>query len=307
MGARDWLRFGGGDGNKYDLGNLFNPNDIIRGTEQGFGNIMGMGDESEEAKQKRAMLNDQGRASSDFAAWGESGYHRRGNDLNDVRSQLKRYADGQDSVSREMLRQGAQQNYAAQRSMAAGAAPSNATMAARTAANNMNRTNYGMSGQAAVAGMQERQAAAKLLADVTAQQRQQELQAALGSRQNAVNAYGGGSEGKTGLEKAQPAIQALMSMAALSDERAKTNIQPGESSAEVLGKIQPHRFRYIDEKHGKGSQYGVMAQALERAGLGHVVIDTPEGKMIDGGKLATTTLALLADVNSRLEKLEGKR
>jgi hypothetical protein len=163
----------------------------------------GLTEESASTKQQRADLNDQGRAAGDFAAWGESGYHGLGREGADVRDMLRRQATGQESVTREMLRQGLQQGLAQQRSMAAGAAPQNQAMAARTAAMNMGRATAGMSGAAAVAGMQERQAAAKALADAINAQRAMELQAALGSRQNAISGYGGVKPEGTWLEKNQ--------------------------------------------------------------------------------------------------------
>lgn len=170
--------------------------------------VGGLTEESESTKQQREDLNQQGRSASDFAAWGEQGFHSTGREGADVREILRRQAMGQDSVTREMLRQGLQQNLSAQRSMAAGASPNNAAMAARTAAMQMGRLGAGMSGQAALAGMQERQAATKAWMDAVNAARQQEMQVALGSRQNAISGYGGVKPEGTTLEKYQPIINA---------------------------------------------------------------------------------------------------
>jgi hypothetical protein len=160
-----------------------------------------IGGESDSAKQKRAALDAQGGVASGFAHTGEQGYGAMTQEAQASRDYLRRLASGQDSVSAEQLRQGLQQNLAAQRSMAASASPANAPMAARTAAMQMGRMGAGMSGQAAIAGLQERQQAQKALADMIMGQRAQDLQASLGSRQNAISAYGGVTPDKSFLEK----------------------------------------------------------------------------------------------------------
>jgi hypothetical protein len=103
---------------------------------------------------------------------------------------LQALANGQNSVSAEQLRQGMQQQQAAQQSMAASAAPQNQVMAARIAANNMAREGYGMAGQQALAGLQERQAALNALAQLQLGQSSQNMQGALGAYGLADNAYG---------------------------------------------------------------------------------------------------------------------
>ena len=92
-----------------------------------------------------------------------------------------------------------------------------------------------------------------------------------------------------------------------SDRRAKKNVKDGDADAERLLKgLKAYRYDYKDERDGQGSQLGVMAQDLERAGAGHAVIDTPGGKMVHGAKLATTLAATLPVLHRRLAKLEGK-
>lgn len=135
-------------------------------------------------------LSGQAQQSSDFANQGQSGYTMLGGEANQVRNRLERQASGQDSLSREQLRQGLQQQLAAQQSMAAGAAPQNQGMAARTAMMGMGRAASGMSGQAAMAGIQERAAANQQLGNLLMQQRQQDLTAALGARGHAIQGLG---------------------------------------------------------------------------------------------------------------------
>jgi hypothetical protein len=90
--------------------------------------------------------------------------------------------------------------------MQASASPGNAAMAARMASQNAARLGYGMSGQAATAGIQERMAASQAYNDAIARQRAMELQQALGSRQNATAAYGGVTPDKSFIDKWGPAI-----------------------------------------------------------------------------------------------------
>ncbi len=154
-----------------------------------FGGPIG-GELSEDEKRRQALLEEAAGAAGGFANRGERGFGRLGNDANAVRDMLQQHATGQQSFSREALRQGLGQQLSQQRSMAAGV---NSPMGALTAANNMARASYGMSGQAALADIAERQAFAKALADTTLQQRQQELQAALGSRGNQMTGLGAGN------------------------------------------------------------------------------------------------------------------
>jgi hypothetical protein len=173
-----------------------------------------VGAESQSSVDKRDNLNQQGSAASDFAGVGQQGYGAMTAEAQQSRDYLRQLASGQHSVSAEQLRQGLQQNLAGQRSMAASASPQNSAMAARTAATNMGRLGAGMSGQAALAGLKERQQAQKALADMIMGQRQQDLQAALGSRNTAVGAYGGVTPDKSFIEKYGNAIGAGAGIAA---------------------------------------------------------------------------------------------
>lgn len=164
--------------------------------------------ESDSAKQQRDSLSQQGGASSAFADKAEGAYGQLGAEGDRLRQMLYEQATGKKSVSGEMLRQGLDQQLTQQQSMAASAAPRDAAMAARTAANNMGRASYGMSGQAAVAGMQEKMAASQALADALYKQRQQDMQVGLGARQNAISGYGGMTPQKSPLEQMLPVINA---------------------------------------------------------------------------------------------------
>lgn len=263
------------------------------------------GDDQE--RQRKQLLQEQAAKSGGFADYGEGGVQSLGGQMDTARQNLLDQATGKLSYSREALRQGLQQNQAAQQSMAAGASPQNGPMAARTAAINMARQGYGMSGQQALAGIAEQQGAAKLYADATAQQRQQDLQAALQGRSNALTGYGAQNAGapeKGFLEKYGPA---MMGAFAASDERLKKNVDRADDEAMTkLGGLKAYSYDYKDEKHGKGRQLGVMAQDLENAGLGQAVVDTPAGKMVHGAKLAGANTAMLAALHRRVSKIEDK-
>lgn len=272
-------------------------------------NPFSWGDESKSAKQKRANLDETGDAASQFAEFGQGQFMGLGAEAARARDGLRRIISGQDSLSREQLRQGMQSNIAAQRSMAASAAPSNAPMAALHAAQNIGRIGAGMSGQAALAGIQERQAAQQALAQMLLQERQQNLQAALGSRSNAVSAYGGITPEASTLEKlASPIAAGLGAAAKLSDERLKEEIEDGESEANrAMRAIRSFTYKYKDKKLGKDRELGIMAQDLERAGLKHTIIETPRGKAVHGAALATANTSMLAALERRVAKIEAKK
>lgn len=164
--------------------------------------------DAQEADRKK-LLAEQANRAGHFAGQGETGFRSFNTNMDAYRQGLQRLASGQDSLSREQLRQGLQQNLAAQQAMAASANPNNAAMAARSAANNMARSGYGMSGQAAMAGIQERNAANQLLGGALTNQGNMNLQAALQSRQNAMQGYGAQNTGtpeKSWLEKYGPML-----------------------------------------------------------------------------------------------------
>lgn len=253
-----------------------------------------------------------------FGGYGESEFRNTGRQLGGVADQLSRQMTGQESLSAEQLKQSLGRNLAAQQSMAAGARPGNAAMAARTAAIQQGRLGAGLAGQQAMAGIAERQAAAQQLGNLLTQKRQQELGAALGGYGLGVQGYGaieGARTGRFGSLTGVPTMGeqilgagAGLGMAKLmSDRNVKTDIKSGDKDADALLEgLKAHAYRYKDERHGKGKQLGVMAQALEKAGLQQAVIETPEGKAVDTGKLAGALAAASARMHQRLKKLEKK-
>jgi hypothetical protein len=236
-----------------------------------------------------------------------------------LRGQLQRQMSGEQSLSAEQLRQGLGQNLAAQQSMAAGARGGNQAMAARTAAMNSANMGAGLSGQQAMAGIAERQAAAQGLTGL----RGQDLQATLGGRGQALDAFGQIEQQRgnrfdamtqtptSGERKAGMLSSAIGAAGAFfSDVRAKTAIDDGSGSVRrLLTSLQPAAYRYRDPaQHGAGRHVGIMAQDLERTPEGaSMVSDTPQGKTIDGGKLTGAIAAATADLNRRIEELEREK
>lgn len=156
------------------------------------GELTKPGELSPDDAARKKLLEEQAAKAGDLADYGQGGFMSLSADADSARAALRDQMTGKVSFAGEQLRQGLQQNQAAQRSLAASAAPQNAAMAARTAAINSARMGSGLAGQQALAGIAERNAAARAYADATLAQRQQELNAALGSRQNAMTGYGAG-------------------------------------------------------------------------------------------------------------------
>lgn len=265
---------------------------------------------ADDERRRKELLYQQSQKAGSFADQTQQSYNGLATEAGWQRDALRRLATGQDSLAGEQLRQAAGRNQAMQMSMAAGAAPQNQAAAARTAAINAMRIGSGQAGQAAVAGIQERAAANRGLSDLIMQQRQQELQATQGARGQAMAGYSpaqAGTPEKSWLEKYGPAVQGGLNAIVMSDRRLKTDIEDGEADArKATDGLRAFAFRYRDGKHGQGRQVGVMAQDLERAGLGHAVVETGEGKAVHGAKLATANTAMIAALGRRVAQLEGR-
>lgn len=261
--------------------------------------------------QRKRLLQQQAAAAAGFAGQGERGYAAYGQQGQGALTGLQRLASGQDSVSAEQLRQGVQQGVAAQRSAAAGAAPANAAMAARTAAIQSGRLTSGLAGQQALAGLQERAQAQGQYAQLLQGLRGQDLNAALGSRQTAVTGYGAANAGTPApslVDKYGPLVQSAGSLIAASDRRLKTDIKSGDEAAlKASAALQPYTFLYRDPRLGEGKQLGTMTDDLKRAGLGQAVIPTPGGEVVDGAKLALANTAMIAALARQQGASAGSR
>jgi hypothetical protein len=112
-----------------------------------------------------------------------------------------------------------------------------------------------------------------------------------------------------GLQFGSSLISSGAQMAPLlkSDMRAKEKIESAEDdSREMLQALAAYSYDYKSKKDGKGRQFGIMAQDLERSKMGKsLVVDTPNGKAVRADKAALAALAALAGVEKRLSKMEA--
>lgn len=265
----------------------------------------------------RDLLMGQAGQAGAFADQAQQNYGNMTAEGQATRDYLARLMRGENSLSAEQLRQGLQQTTGQLRSQAAAASPGNSGMAALQASNNIGRAGAAMSGNAAMAGIAERNAAANALGQMQLGFRGQDVNAALGSRGNAIQGYTGA------IEPPQPSFfdkllgagvglgsAGLLSRGngntAQSDRRSKTDITDGGKDSErLLEGLKAYTYRYKDEeKHGKGRRTGIMAQDVERVAP-HAVIDTPEGKKVHGAHLATALAAALPGMHARIKKLEA--
>ncbi len=169
-----------------------------------------------EAQRKR-RLQQQAASAGAFADNAAGGYNQLGRQGNRALSALQATANGQNSVSGEQLRQGLMQQQGQLQSMAAGAAPGNAAMAARTAMIQSARLSSGLAGQQAIAGLQERNQAQQQYAGLLQGLRGQDLQGTLGGRQAAIQGYGAANAGQPApsiLQQYGPAVLAGAQMVA---------------------------------------------------------------------------------------------
>jgi hypothetical protein len=272
----------------------------------------------------RDPLAEQAGMAGQFAGVGEQGFAQRGDQMQGVADHLGRQMRGEESLSAEQLRQGLQQLQAQQQSMAAGARPGQQGMAARTAAMQSGQLGAGLAGQQALAGIQERAAAAQGLGGLLGGMRGQDLQAALGGRGQAIVGYGAlvGADHQLagqpqGWERMLGGAAGVGSMAALmSDETLKEDIRDADGDVEaLLDGLKAYGYKYKEggaAKHmgadrTKGEQVGIMAQDLARTEAGKgAVYEAEDGKLgIDVPKLSGMLAAAASNLHKRVRKLEG--
>lgn len=322
----------------------------VGGLIGGLGGLFGGDDQAarDEAKRKQ-LLAEQAQQAGQFANQSQANYSAYGGMGTSALNALRAQAMGQNSVSAEQLRQGLQQNLAAQQSIAAGASPRNASMAGLQASRAAMSLGAGLAGQQSLAGIQERNAAWGQYGGLLQGLRGQDLQATLGSRQGAMTGYGAANAGTPApswLQQWGPGITGALgaytqiagrsggaapAMSAggggqyslnganftgqnympttpgftFSDRALKTDIKPGDAAAnKAIDTLAPYAYRYKDAQYGAGPQVGVMAQDLQRAGLGQAVVKTPVGLAIDPGKLSGANTALIAALGRRVSDLE---
>lgn len=234
---------------------------------------------------------------------------------------------GEMAVNRQVGSAMAQQTAAAQ--MARGA---NAALAARNAARSTADIGVNGAGMAAQAQMQDQTNAQNQLGGLLGQMRGQDIGVAQGNQQAqmqqqqlqlaALAQMLGVDQAalQQDLAKRQLAstdkgmLPSLLqtggtiAAAAASDKRLKKDIAPADREVDnLLLNLTPYAYSYKDEKHGVGRRVGIMAQDLEASAIGaEIVMDTPEGKMLDVNKALSLALAAVARLDARVRELENR-
>lgn len=107
------------------------------------------------------------------------------------------------------------------------------------------------------------------------------------------------------------AISSIGTAIAASDVSLKEDIDYEGGTKEIdrfLSSLKPAKYKYKDERYGKGEQLSVMAQQLEKSAPGKkAVFEVGGKKMVDYVKLLPTILAAEATLHKRLSKIERKR
>ncbi len=162
------------------------------------------------------------------------------------------------------------------------------------------------------------------LANSSAQLRMQERQNAL----NSMNSYLAAQQGvslnnaemvntantanSTANKNLIGSAGAAIAKVAASDKNLKKNVKKSDSKAndkieDFINSLSSYEFEYKDKDFGDGVKSGVMAQDLEKSELGEqMVVDTPQGKMVDFGQGFGAILAAQAELNEEIKKLKKK-
>jgi hypothetical protein len=240
---------------------------------------------------------------------------------------LQRFRDissGKSPSVSEMQFQKAMQDLSKQQLGAAASARgmSSAGLAQREAMQAGKEAGIELGAQSAIAKEQEQRAASEQLMRQAAGQRgvalgaaQSNLQAGLEGSRMRSDFIGNlaGSAAKVAAAKAQGGGGAT----AASDVSLKENMNQTEKSGsemvgEFLDALKSYTYNYKDkenngQKNPEGKVTSVMAQDLEKSKLGkQMVVDGPDGKMVDYGQGMAPLFAAIAELNQRTKKLEKK-
>jgi hypothetical protein len=113
---------------------------------------------------------------------------------------------------------------------------------------------------------------------------------------------GGGSGGGGGMGGMMKGIGGAMS-----DERVKSGERVARSEvSELAGSLQPVSFEYQEGAGPAGHRVGVLAQQLEQTPAGAALVaDTPRGKIVDTDQATLANMAIAAEQEQRLRRLEA--
>jgi hypothetical protein len=82
-----------------------------------------------------------------------------------------------------------------------------------------------------------------------------------------------------------------------------------KDAREFVEPLGAHEYSYKDPKHGEGRFVSPMAQEFEKSTIGrHMVVNTPEGKMVDYGNARARGIGFAVDamLNQRLNETDAK-
>ncbi len=111
----------------------------------------------------------------------------------------------------------------------------------------------------------------------------------------------------TNMKLAGAGLSAASGMLAMSDIRAKNNIQPaGGDVADAFRPLSAASYGYNDPKYGQGTHFGPMAQELAQTPAGRsAIVEQPNGMMaVDGGRLAMLNASETAQQRRELDGLK---
>jgi hypothetical protein len=240
---------------------------------------------------------------------------------------LQRFRDiaaGKSPSVSEMQFQKAMQDLSKQQLGAAASARgmSNAGLAQREAMQAGKEAGIDLGAQSAIAKELEQRAASEQLMRQAAAQRGVALGAAQANLQAGLEASKMRSEfignlAGSGAKVAAAQAQGGGGATAASDVSLKENMNQTEKSGsemvgEFLDALKSYTYNYKDkenngQKNPEGKVTSVMAQDLEKSKLGkQMVVDGPEGKMVNYGQGMAPLFAAIAELNQRTKKLEKK-
>jgi hypothetical protein len=135
--------------------------------------------------------------------------------------------------------------------------------------------------------------------------------------QNSMNKFSKGMEknkdysllSPIGVDKSNviPPVSSL----SMSDKKNKNVSKEDPQIKEFLDNIHGYEYKYKDASlpgTDEKTHFSPMAQELEKSDIGKsMVYDTPQGKMVDYKRGLGAMLAVQAELNERIKKLEGKK
>lgn len=223
------------------------------------------------------------------------------------------------SVAQSQLEQGLSQIAAQQQSQASGATGEGGALARSNAAGNTADAQAATNAQ--IAGLRAQEVAGAEGAEGNLLKNQGDQ--ALTASGNATTAAGnfstlaGGEQGnnesltQSGGKNQLTTLGTVASaagsaVATTSDENAKTGIKPADMD-DFMSKLHAISFDYKDPaKDGEGTRLGVKAQDVQKSKVGKKVVVGKEPMKLDNGNAIGAALAGIAELHSRLRKVEAR-